>query len=56
VKEELAKNPDKAVAALADSELMFPTEATLSSLHIFGDLSEEEETKFDDRFAQITES
>ena len=37
-------------------ELMFPTEATLSSLHIFGDLSEEEETQFDDRFAQITES
>jgi spermidine/putrescine transport system substrate-binding protein len=54
VREELAKNPDKDVAALADSELMFPSEDMLKHTYLFGDLSEEEETKFDDRFAQIT--
>jgi spermidine/putrescine transport system substrate-binding protein len=54
VREELAKNSDKDVAALADSELMFPTDTMLKNTHVFGDLSEDEETKFDDRFAQIT--
>jgi spermidine/putrescine transport system substrate-binding protein len=54
VREELAKNPDKDVAVLADSELMFPTDETLKQTHLFGDLSEEEETKFDERFAEIT--
>jgi spermidine/putrescine transport system substrate-binding protein len=54
VREELAKNSDKDVAALADSDLMFPTDTMLKNTHVFGDLSEDEETKFDDRFAQIT--
>jgi spermidine/putrescine transport system substrate-binding protein len=55
VQEELAKSKDKDVAALATNELMFPTEDMLSNLHAFGDLSEEEETKFDERFASISE-
>jgi spermidine/putrescine transport system substrate-binding protein len=53
VREEYAKHKD--TAAYAKSELMFPSEATLSQLSLFGDLSEEEETKFDERFAEITE-
>jgi spermidine/putrescine transport system substrate-binding protein len=54
VREEYAKSPDKDVAAFADSELMFPTDEMLKQTHVFGDLSEDEETKFDDRFAEIT--
>jgi spermidine/putrescine transport system substrate-binding protein len=54
VREELAKNPDKDVAALADSPLMFPTDDMLKRTHVFGDLSEDEETKFDDKFSEIT--
>jgi spermidine/putrescine transport system substrate-binding protein len=52
VREELAKNKD--TAALADSELMFPTDEMTKNLHVFADLSEDEETKFDERFADIT--
>jgi spermidine/putrescine transport system substrate-binding protein len=41
-------------AALADSVLMFPDEATLERLHVFANLDEETEAAFDERFAEIT--
>ena len=41
-------------AALADNPLLFPDEETLSILHGFGSLDEDEEAKFDERFAEIT--
>ena len=53
VQEELRKNPD--TAPLADSALMFPDDAMLSNLHVFGSLSEDVEAQFDARFAEITE-
>jgi spermidine/putrescine transport system substrate-binding protein len=55
VQEEFAKNPDPEIARFADSELMFPTEDILSQTSVFGDLDEDEETQFDERFADITE-
>jgi spermidine/putrescine transport system substrate-binding protein len=54
VQEELAKSSDPAVAALAESELMFPTDEMLSNVRPFGQLEEEEEAEFDARFAEIT--
>ncbi len=52
-KEEIAKNSDAAVAALADNPLMFPSDATLASLHIFKALTEEEEKSFNDQFSTV---
>ncbi|HEX9259451.1 MAG TPA: spermidine/putrescine ABC transporter substrate-binding protein [Acidimicrobiales bacterium] len=53
VKEEMIKMGGDA-ATLAESPLLFPDDATLKKLHPFGDLSEEEEEKFDIRFQEIT--
>ena len=53
VKDELVKLGGDA-AALAESPLLFPDEATLSRLQTWGPLSEEEEAKFDEAFAKIT--
>jgi len=53
VKDELIKLGGDA-AALAESPLLFPDEATLSRLQTWGPLSEEEEAKFDEAFAKIT--
>lgn len=39
--------------ALAESTLIFPDEATLAGLHLFGTLDEETEAAFDERFAKI---
>jgi len=52
VQDELRKNPD--TAALADSVLMFPDEATLDNLHIFATLDEDAEEQFEERFSAIT--
>ena len=41
-------------AELAESPLLFPDAATLAKLKVFGALSEEEEGKYDARFAEIT--
>ena len=43
-------------APLADEPLLYPDPATKSRLKIFGKLSEAEEKKFDDRFAEISGS
>ena len=53
VQEELRKLGGEE-AALADSVLMFPDEATFEGLHPFGPLSEEEEGKFDEEFSRIS--
>jgi spermidine/putrescine transport system substrate-binding protein len=53
VDEELRKLGGEA-AALVDNPLVFPDEATLASLHEFGNMPEEEELRFDERFSQIT--
>ena len=53
VKDELVKLGGDA-AALAESPLLFPDEATLSRLQTWGPLSEEEEAKLDEAFAKIT--
>jgi spermidine/putrescine transport system substrate-binding protein len=53
VREELQKMGGE-TAALADSKLMFPDEALLDSLYQFGQLSEEEEAKFDEEFSRIS--
>ncbi len=44
-----AEDPD-----LADSQLIFPSEDTLSKVKIFKSLSEDEESGFNDLFAQVT--
>ena len=41
-------------AALAEDALLFPDAATIARLQSWGALSEEEEAKFDERFAAIT--
>jgi spermidine/putrescine transport system substrate-binding protein len=41
-------------AALAEDALLFPDAATIARLQSWGSLSEEEEAKFDERFAAIT--
>jgi spermidine/putrescine transport system substrate-binding protein len=51
VREELRKDPE--TAALADSTLMFPDEATLEKVHVFASLDEDEEAKFEERFSDI---
>ncbi len=53
VREELAKMGGDS-AALAEDELLFPSEETIARLQSWGALSEEEEAKFDERFAEIT--
>ena len=53
VREILAKDP--ATAALAANPLMFPDAATRQRLHIFGPLDDQEEARWEERFAQITE-
>ncbi|MCX5955178.1 MAG: spermidine/putrescine ABC transporter substrate-binding protein [Cyanobacteria bacterium] len=53
VREILAKDP--ATAALARNPLMFPDAATRQRLHIFGPLDDQEEARWEERFAQITE-
>ena len=53
VRDELAKLGGDA-AALAENPLMFPDDATVKRLQSWGSLSEEEEARFDERFAQIT--
>ena len=53
VREILAKDP--ATAALARNPLMFPDAATRQRLHIFGPLGDQEEARWEERFAQITE-
>jgi spermidine/putrescine transport system substrate-binding protein len=52
VQDELRKDPE--TAALADSVLMFPDEATLERVHVFASLDEDEEAQFEERFAEIT--
>jgi spermidine/putrescine transport system substrate-binding protein len=43
-------------AKLVDNPLVIPTDASLAQLSIFGPLDVQEETKFNQRFAQITGS
>jgi len=54
VQEELAKNPD--TAALADSPLLFPDDATLENTFVFANLPDSEEAQFDEQFAEISKS
>jgi len=53
VQDELAKMGGDA-AKLAEDELLFPASETIARLQSWGALSEEEEAKFDERFASIT--
>ena len=53
VQDELS-NMGGDAAALAEDALLFPDAATISRLQSWGALSEEEEAKFDERFAAIT--
>lgn len=53
VRDELVKLGGD-VAALAEDPLLFPDDATLARLQSWGPLTEEEEAKFDERFASIT--
>jgi spermidine/putrescine transport system substrate-binding protein len=53
VREVLAADP--ATAKLAKNPLMFPDAAMEQRLHIFGPLSEEQEARWEERFARITE-
>jgi spermidine/putrescine transport system substrate-binding protein len=53
VKEVLVAKGGEA-AAMAENPLVFPDDATLSRLRSFANLSEDEEAKFDERFAEIT--
>jgi spermidine/putrescine transport system substrate-binding protein len=53
-KEAIAADPDPDVASLAASELIFPTDATLSKVKIFKSLTEEEETAYNDKFSAVT--
>lgn len=53
VQDELAKMGGEA-AKLAEDQLLFPDAATIARLQSWGALSEEEEAKFDERFASIT--
>jgi spermidine/putrescine transport system substrate-binding protein len=53
VREVLAKDP--ATAPLANNPLMFPDAAMQKKLHVFGPLSDQEEARWEERFAQITE-
>lgn len=46
---------DPATAALARSPLMFPDAAMQRRLHVFGPLSESDERRWEERFAQISE-
>lgn len=46
-----AGTPDE--QALAESQLLFPDEATNERLHVFATLDEEEEARFDERFSEI---
>jgi hypothetical protein len=50
----LAASDDEFERSLADNELMFPSEETLANTDSWGLLSDEEEAKFDERFAAIT--
>jgi spermidine/putrescine transport system substrate-binding protein len=52
VQDELRKMGG-AAAQLADSPLLFPDETTSARLEVFGDLSEEEEARFDEAFSEI---
>lgn len=53
-REALAASSDPELAALADNELMFPSDETLEALEFFGPLSEEDEARLDEAFARIT--
>ena len=53
VRDELRKIGGDA-AALADSQLLFPDDATRAKLQSWGNLDEAEEKKFDDAFAKIS--
>jgi spermidine/putrescine transport system substrate-binding protein len=52
-KEVLAADSDPEVAALAESPLIFPDDATLSKVKIFKSLTEEEETAYNDKFSAV---
>jgi spermidine/putrescine transport system substrate-binding protein len=54
VRDVLAASDDEFERSLADNELMFPSEETLANTDSWGLLSDEEEAKFDERFAAIT--
>jgi spermidine/putrescine transport system substrate-binding protein len=53
-REAIAANEDPEVAALAESELIFPSDDTLGKVKIFKGLTEEEETAFNDKFSEVT--
>jgi spermidine/putrescine transport system substrate-binding protein len=53
VQEVLAKDP--ATRAMAANPLMFPDAAMNARLKVFGPLDQQEEARFDERFAKITE-
>ena len=53
VQDELS-NMGGDAAKLAEDQLLFPDSATIARLQSWGALSEEEEAKFDERFAAIT--
>jgi spermidine/putrescine transport system substrate-binding protein len=53
VREILAASDDEFEQSLSESVLLFPDDETLARLHVFGDLEEDVELEFEDRFGQI---
>ena len=52
-KEAIQANPDKEVAALADSPLIFPTEDYLKNVQVFTTLTPEKETQYTEAFQKV---
>lgn len=52
-KEAIQANPDKEVAALADSPLIFPTEDYLKNVQVFTSLEPEKETQYTEAFQKV---
>lgn len=52
-KEAIAANPDKEVAALADSPLIFPTDDYLKKVQVFVALEPEKETQYTEAFQKV---
>jgi spermidine/putrescine transport system substrate-binding protein len=52
-KEAIAANPDKEVAALAGSPLIFPTDDYLKNVQVFTSLSPEKETQYTEAFQKV---
>jgi spermidine/putrescine transport system substrate-binding protein len=51
--EEIAKNADREVAALAESSLIFPSDDDLKKVQVFVSLDPQAETKYTEAFQKV---